>query len=108
MTELKCGICGHKLACDEQKSDKLVEVLYCPVCKDYMLGNFRIWERLANEHRALMITAKQLEIAIATLHEIDAACEDNKYTDNLYVGLDEHDTRNIANDVKQALAEIKK
>lgn len=49
---------------------------------------------------------KALELALAELQEIDGCCEDNKYADNVYFGLDGHDTRNIALDVKKTIAQI--
>lgn len=55
---------------------------------------------------ALIDIKKKLDIAVATLQEIDGCCEDNKYNDILYIGLDGHDTRNVAEDVKKALEQI--
>ena len=66
-TNMKCAICGHELACDDPKDEKLVELLYCPTCKNFMLGNYRIWEELERKQ-------KQLEIAINTLESIRIGC----------------------------------
>lgn len=56
-------MCGHKLALETEHEDKLLETMYCPTCKHFMLGNYRIWQAL--------IQAKQdLEIATNALREI--------------------------------------
>ena len=64
-SKLKCPMCGHKLALESEHEDKLLESMYCPTCKHFMLGNYRIWQAL--------IQAKQdLEIARKALKEIES------------------------------------
>lgn len=98
MSDIKCPFCQQEL--EDQWVGQYVahEYFDCPKCK--MNGNPKLWHEL-------MRTRKALEAALAELQEIDGVCDDNKYTDNLYVGLDGQDTRNIALDVKKTITQIK-
>ena len=60
-SELKCPVCGHKLALETEYEDKLLETMYCPTCKHFMLGNYRIWQALIQAKQDLEIATKALE-----------------------------------------------
>ena len=59
--ELKCPVCGHKLALETEHEDKLIETMYCPMCKHFMLGNYRIWQALTQAKQDLEIARKALK-----------------------------------------------
>ena len=62
-SKFKCPMCGHKLALETEHEDKLLETMYCPTCKHFMLGNYRIWQALIQSQKDLEIARNALKDA---------------------------------------------
>lgn len=68
-SKLKCPMCGHKLALETEHEDKLLETMYCPTCKHFMLGNYRIWQALIQAKQDLEFFKEEQDRSATALIE---------------------------------------
>lgn len=102
MSNMQCPFCQQKLEETMFARGRVFVSCNNPKCP------IMDWGGCSKQIITELIRAKnKLDIAIPLLQEINATCEDNKWADGVYVGLDGHDTRNIAKDVAKGLEEIK-
>lgn len=101
MSNIKCPFCQQELEEDIVFGGRVFVSCNNPNCiiSDWGGCSKQIITELIKAH-------EQLDIAIPLLQDINATCEDNKWADGVYVGLDGHDTRNIAEDVAKGLEQI--